>query len=96
MTTFITVHQEGAKDQIFMVLEDDSIKGRGWYPQRVSLNSFWRSHHFKFTGHMNFSHTYEDALAWCRGADVETIGCTSVWDFYDKIGYNHKTKKFKQ
>ena len=62
-----------------------------WYPQRVSLGSFWKKYHFN-----DVQHNYQ--FDWCHREDriVKSVYCETVWLFYKRIGYDHKTKKFNQ
>lgn len=81
----------------YEVRENRNIKGRGWYPQRVSFNAFWRKYHFDspapieiFTGE---DWMIERLQKWNDG-EVEVRYCDSLWEFYDHIGFDHKKKKF--
>lgn len=73
----------------FKVTEDDNYGHRkNWYPQRCSLNAFIKRHNFTHkTVCWNFGPPY-------RPKDCIIVECTSVWDFFEKIGYDYKKKKF--
>jgi len=72
----------------YHISEDDSIKRRGWYPQRVSLAAFMRIYDYN---KMRGWWSYELMPA---HPSTKVIECNSVWDFYTTIGWDYKRKSW--
>jgi len=79
---------------------------RGKYPQRLAYGAWkvWQnicppwpfSGQWHFTGidSNNFFSTLE-TLQTLNGTEWTTVQCINVWDFFGKIGYNYKNKRYE-
>ena len=79
---------------------------RGQYPQRLAYGA-WKTWHdqspvWPFSGQWyftgipsdNFFSTLE-TLQTLQGKEWRTHQCVNVWDFFGKIGYNYKKKRYE-
>jgi len=84
----IYVTDKNNRDEITEYSVDEGGK-TSWYPQRVSLGSFWKRYNFEDAEKIyDFDHIHrEDKVS-------KSVYCESVWLFYKRIGYDHKKKKF--
>lgn len=84
----------------FCIPEADGHGRRGWYPQRLSLNAFkmWHSDGHKHYWQITTTHEWMmkdlNQRKECQNTPYIIVECESVWDFYDKVGYDYKRKKF--
>jgi hypothetical protein len=90
MITKVYIREKSSRDAIVEYSVDEGGE-TSWYPQRMSFNAFQKKYHFT-----DAQHNYQ--FDWCHREDkvVKSVYCETVWLFYKRIGYNHKTKKFEE
>jgi hypothetical protein len=69
------------------------------YRARVSINAFFSLRgsvkNRRVNGDLRYAEREPSEISWMGLKDSDAIKVDSVWEFYELIGYNYKTKKYK-